>query len=539
MRASLLLLLLPLVVGVSEKFSAEVEGLQCTFGMVYKGSKVDLRKSKVTCSKPKKNVKFIGEVTSDSGTVFSITLMVTKKGARLLKASVSTGSSPGSGPTVGGSGSGRPPVGGSGSGRPPTGGSGSGRPPPGGSGSGRPPPYGSGSGRPPTGGSGSGWPPTGGSGSGGPSPPGLPDQCGLGFTRVCPSTGNGQCPARMAPICPGGGDQYSTGSGSGGNRPPGGSGGNRPPGGGGSGGNRPPSGSGSSEYLKMSPPVPPTATNMQCTCMPTLMVLMTKIAVEQMGGHGNGGGRPPMGGSGSGGSRPPYGSGSGRPPMGGSGSGSPPYGGNGTGGRPPMGGSGSGSGRPPMGGSGNRPPPSGRAAKPQLLKETFNHLVVVGKKSYECLFSMVYTVDRVDPRKSRAKCKGIKKGAVKQVTVTSPNGFSFTMDMKFSAKGVAMAKITVEASSSSSGSGGSSITGGSGRPPTGGSGSGRPPTGGSGSGRPPVGGAGSGRPPVGGSGSGSGGPPTGGIWDDMCFCVDEDVCNLPMPGGMGGGPQGS
>merc|ERR1719462_973 len=25
----------------------------------------------------------------------------------------------------------------------------------------------------------------------------------------------------------------------------------------------------------------------------------------------------------------------------------------------------------------------------------------------------------------------------------------------------------------------------------------------------------------------------------MCFCVDEDVCNLPMPGGMGGGPQGS
>merc|ERR1719367_2601039 len=102
-----------------------------------------------------------------------------------------------------------------------------------------------------------------------------------------------------------------------------------------------------------------------------------------------------------------------------------------------------------------------------------------------------------------------------------------------------MAKITVEASSSSSGSGGPSITGGSGRPPTGGSGSGRPPVGGSGSGRPPAGGSGSGRPPTGGSGSGSGGPPTGGIWDDMCFCVDEDVCNLPMPGGMGGGPQGS
>ena len=105
-----------ILVQVSEKFSAEVEGLQCTFGMVYKGSKVDLRKSKVTCSKPKKTVKFTGEVTSDSGTVFSITLMVTKKGAKLLKASVSTGSSPGSGPTVGGSGSGRPPVGGSGSG---------------------------------------------------------------------------------------------------------------------------------------------------------------------------------------------------------------------------------------------------------------------------------------------------------------------------------------------------------------------------------------------------------------------------------------
>merc|ERR1712013_167596 len=135
----------------------------------------------------------------------------------------------------------------------------------------------------------------------------------------------------------------------------------------------------------------------------------------------------------------------------------------------------------------------------------------VGKKSYECLFSMVYTVDRVDPRKSRAKCKGIKKGAVKQVTVTSPNGFSFTMDMKFSAKGVAMAKITVEASSSSNGSGGPSIAGGSGRPPVGGSGSGRPPTGGAGSGLPPTGGSGSGRPPVGGSGSGgSGSGPVGG-----------------------------
>merc|ERR1719340_319634 len=209
MRASLLLLLLPLVVGVSEKFSAEVEGLQCTFGMVYKGSKVDLRKSKVTCSKPKKTVRFTGEVASDSGTVFSITLMVTKKGAKLLKASVSTGSTPG-GPTVGGSGSGRPPVGGSGSGRPPTGGSGSGRPPTGGSGSGsggpstggiwddmcfcvdedvcnlpmpggmgggpqgsgRPPVGGSGSGRPPPGGSGSGRPPPGGSGSGRPPPGG-------------------------------------------------------------------------------------------------------------------------------------------------------------------------------------------------------------------------------------------------------------------------------------------------------------------------------------------------------------------------------
>merc|ERR1719384_861734 len=110
-----------------------------------------------------------------------------------------------------------------------------------------------------------------------------------------------------------------------------------------------------------------------------------------------------------------------------------------------------------MGGSGNRPPPSGRAAKPQLLKETFNYLVMVGKKSYECLFSMVYTVDRVDPRKSRAKCKGIKRGAVKQVTVTSPNGFSFTMDMKFSAKGAAMSQITVEAGPSSGGSGGPTI----------------------------------------------------------------------------------
>merc|ERR1719397_727816 len=152
MRASILLLLLPLVVGVSEKFKAEVSGLECSFAMVYKGSKVDMKKSKVVCSKPKKTVKFTGDVTSDSGTVFTISLVVTKKGARLLKAAVSTASpvSSGSGPApVGGSGSGGPPIGGSG--RPPPGGSGSGRPPPGGSGSGGPPPPG-----PPGPGSGSG-----------------------------------------------------------------------------------------------------------------------------------------------------------------------------------------------------------------------------------------------------------------------------------------------------------------------------------------------------------------------------------------------
>merc|ERR550519_33457 len=210
--------------------------------------------------------------------------------------------------------------------------------------------------------------------------------------------------------------------------------------------------------------------------------------------------------------------------MGGSGSGS---------GRPPMGGSGSGSGPPPMGGSGSRPPPAGRAAKPQPLRESFSAEVTVGKKTYECQFSMMYTADRVDARKSKARCSGIKKGAAKQVTVTSPNGYSFTMDMKFSAKGVAMSKITVEAGSSFGGSGGPSITGGSG--------SGGPPTGGSGSGRPPTGsGSGSGRPPVGGSGSGSGGPSTGGIGSAMCFCVDEEMLNGPMGGngGNGGGPPG-
>merc|ERR1719239_651908 len=186
-----------------------------------------------------------------------------------------------------------------------------------------------------------------------------------------------------------------------------------------------------------------------CTCMPSLMVMMTKMAAEQMGGQGQGGSGGMGGGS--------------RPPMGGSGSGGPPQGGNGSGGRPPM------------GGSGNRPPPAGRAAKPQMLRESFNAEVTVGKKSYDCQFNMIYTADMVDAKKSKARCKGIKKGAVKQVTVTSPNGYSFTMDMKFSAKGAAMSKITVEAGSSSGGSGGPSITGsGSGRPPVGGSGSGRP-----------------------------------------------------------------
>merc|ERR1719266_1999402 len=217
-----------------------------------------------------------------------------------------------------------------------------------------------------------------------------------------------------------------------------------------------------------------------------------------------------------------------------------------------MGGSGSGSGRPPMGGSGsgNRPPPAGRAAKPQLMRESFNAEVTVGKKTYPCQFNMIYTEDRVDAKKSKARCKGIKKGSVKQVTVTSPNGYSFTMDMKFSAKGAAMSQITVEAGPSSGGSGGPTIGGsgsgspptvggsGSGRPPAG-SGSGRPPVGGSGSGGPPSGGSGSGRPPYGGSGSGSGGPPMGGI-DDMCFCVDEELMNGPMGGngGNGGGPPG-
>merc|ERR1719234_1609472 len=280
--------------------------------------------------------------------------------------------------------------------------------------------------------------------------------------------------------------------------------------------------------------------------MPSMMVMMTKLAAEQMGGHGQGGSGGMGGGS--------------RPPMGGSGSGGPPQGGSGSGGRPPMGGSGSGgnrppggsgSGRPPMGGSGNEPPPAGRAAKPQLLRESFNAEVTVGKKSYDCQFNMIYTAEKVDGKKSKARCKGIKKGAVKQVTVTSPNGFSFTMDMKFSAKGAAMSKITVEAGSSSGGSGGPLVTGsGSGRPPVGGSGSGRPPTGsgsgrppvgGSGSGGPPTGGSGSGHPPIGGSGSGSGGPPMGGIGSDMCFCVDGEMMNGPMGGngGNGGGPPGS
>merc|ERR1719291_61759 len=195
---------------------------------------------------------------------------------------------------------------------------------------------------------------------------------------------------------------------------------------------------------------------------------------------------------------------------------------------------GNGGSRPPMGGSGSRPPPAGRAAKPQPLRESFSAEVTVGKKTFDCQFSMTYTADRVDARKSKARCSGIKKGAAKQVTVTSPNGYSFTMDMKFSAKGVAMSKITVEAGSSSGGSGGPSV---------GGSGSGGPPVGGSGSGRPPTGGSGSGRPPIGGSGSGSGGSSTGGIGGDMCFCVDEEMLSGPMGGnggnGGGGGAPGS
>merc|ERR1719391_1395729 len=121
MRASILLLLLPLVVGVSrEKFYAEVSGMECAFSMMYKGSKVERKKSKVYCRSPREDIKWSGDVTSDSGTVFTISLLVTKRSplAKLLKASVSSLGTSGSGPTsVGGSGSGLPPV--DGSGRPP------------------------------------------------------------------------------------------------------------------------------------------------------------------------------------------------------------------------------------------------------------------------------------------------------------------------------------------------------------------------------------------------------------------------------------
>merc|ERR1719369_1353719 len=113
MRATLALLvaLLPLVLGETDSFSAKVSGLKCQFTMKYKGTKVDTKKSIVKCGKTKKTVKFNGDVTSDSGNVFTLSLIIPVRGkVRITKASITlaagTGRSGSGAPTIIGPGSG-------------------------------------------------------------------------------------------------------------------------------------------------------------------------------------------------------------------------------------------------------------------------------------------------------------------------------------------------------------------------------------------------------------------------------------------------
>merc|ERR1719244_1761943 len=98
---ALLLLCLPAVFGASDQFSAKVKNLKCKFNMQYKGTKVDTKKSKITCSKSKKTVKYSGSVTSSSsGNVFKLSLVVTKGKARITKASVKLAPKPTEPPTT-------------------------------------------------------------------------------------------------------------------------------------------------------------------------------------------------------------------------------------------------------------------------------------------------------------------------------------------------------------------------------------------------------------------------------------------------------
>ena len=94
---TLLAVILPLAIAETEKFKAEVVSgrtkLKCSFSMVYTGTKVDTKKSSAKCSGAKKTTKVSdAEVTSSSGTVFTISMTVPKKGnVKFVRVSMTMG----------------------------------------------------------------------------------------------------------------------------------------------------------------------------------------------------------------------------------------------------------------------------------------------------------------------------------------------------------------------------------------------------------------------------------------------------------------
>ena len=72
------------------------------------------------------------------------------------------------------------------------------------------------------------------------------------------------------------------------------------------------------------------------------------------------------------------------------------------------------------------------AILPLALGETdsFKAEIVSGKLKLSCTFTMVYTRTKVDTKKSKGKCKGVKKTAnVAGVEVASRSGVVYTMTM--------------------------------------------------------------------------------------------------------------
>ena len=94
---TLLAVILPLALAETEKFRANVVSgkikLKCSFSMVYTNTKVDTKRSSAKCSGAKSTTRVTNaEVTSSSGTVFTVTMTVPKSGtAKFQRVSMTLG----------------------------------------------------------------------------------------------------------------------------------------------------------------------------------------------------------------------------------------------------------------------------------------------------------------------------------------------------------------------------------------------------------------------------------------------------------------